>query len=625
MRQRVKADVSQALLYTTNAEDVSNRGLANFKQPPCHGLARAKRHDRSVLPGNDGCFLGKGNRLGRRREAIDAPGVAGNERLQVVQGVVLVEKLHQHRQRHRRREHPGSAAGALFVVLRMGRRVAPEHQLGMGVEGGGEQGVAVFRALGDRLAEQVRRQEAARHVVKRQNQVMQRNRGEDVGMAVEKRHRLPCGDVLHHDAQARKGLRQVLIHRHEFRLAVHDETRALAVHQKRNVERLHQGQRRLSFLQGAHAGLAVGGDTGRIELDADDARAYGFEFGCGVGAEKQRHVRLEYGLANRRFNGRAVSIQALRIVYRRQQVGHDHRAGKRTGAQRRHEPQHLAFAQVQVHVEGRFELEPCHALSLRYRRPAAILLSVIGLMYSSRAHYSAASPHRKESPKIMATHQSISGMSDAELVERMVNSHDERHDDAFRTFFDTHVAPSLPARPAIADLGCGPGLFLRDLSRRFPGAVLYGYDLTPAMIAYAQEDVAYAGPKPTLAVHDLTAQPVPLADGSLHLVNMTAILHLLDEPLPILAEVRRLLAPEGLFFLNDWERAPLTEYLDSRVEGEGEERQDSLRRWFRLFPVHNKYTTEDWQWLLAEAGFAIRQTESLRANFRVFVTTPMAA
>ena len=225
----------------------------------------------------------------------------------------------------------------------------------------------------------------------------------------------------------------------------------------------------------------------------------------------------------------------------------------------------------------------------------------------------------------MATHQSISGMSDAELVERMVSSHEERHDDAFRSFFDTHVAPSLPARPAIADLGCGPGLFLRDLSRRFPGAALYGYDLTPAMIAYAEENVAYAGPKPTLAVHDLTAQPVPLDDGSLHLINMTAILHLLDEPLPILAEVRRLLAPEGIFFLNDWVRAPLTEYLDSRVEGEGEERQVSLRRWFRLFPVHNKYTTEDWLWLLTETGFAIRQSASLRANFRVFVTTPIAA
>lgn len=225
----------------------------------------------------------------------------------------------------------------------------------------------------------------------------------------------------------------------------------------------------------------------------------------------------------------------------------------------------------------------------------------------------------------MATHQSISGMSDTEFVERMVDSHDERHDHAFRSYFDTHVSSNLPGRPTIVDLGCGPGLFLRDLSRRFPGSALHGYDLTPAMITYAQEEVTYAGPKPTLAVHDLTAQPVPLADGSVHLTNMTAILHLLDEPLPILAEIRRLLAPEGIFFLNDWVRAPLTEYLDSRVEGEGEERQESLRRWFRLFPVHNKYTTEDWQWLLAEAGFAIRETASLRANFRVFVTTPIAA
>ncbi len=225
----------------------------------------------------------------------------------------------------------------------------------------------------------------------------------------------------------------------------------------------------------------------------------------------------------------------------------------------------------------------------------------------------------------MATHQSISGMSDAELVERMVNSHAERHDEAFWNFFDQHVGPRLPARPAIADLGCGPGLFLRDLGQRFTDAALHGYDLTPAMITHAREEVTYAGSKPTLAVHDLTARPVPLADGAVHLLNMTAILHLLDEPLPVLAEIRRLLAPDGIFFLNDWVRAPLTEYLDARVEGAGEERQASLRRWFRLFPVHNKYTTEDWRWLLAEAGFAIRRTASLRANFRVFVATPIAA
>jgi len=53
-------------------------------------------------------------------------------------------------------------------------------------------------------------------------------------------------------------------------------------------------------------------------------------------------------------------------------------------------------------------------------------------------------------------------------------------------------------------------------------------------------------------------------------------------------------------------------------EGEAESR----RRGFRLFPVHNKYTTEDWRWLLAEAGFAIRDETQLRASHRLFVTAP---
>jgi hypothetical protein len=40
--------------------------------------------------------------------------------------------------------------------------------------------------------------------------------------------------------------------------------------------------------------------------------------------------------------------------------------------------------------------------------------------------------------------------------------------------------------------------------------------------------------------------------------------------------------------------------------------------------VHNKYTTEDWQWLLAEAGFAIRHQMQLRPTHQMFVATPTA-
>jgi len=49
------------------------------------------------------------------------------------------------------------------------------------------------------------------------------------------------------------------------------------------------------------------------------------------------------------------------------------------------------------------------------------------------------------------------------------------------------------------------------------------------------------------------------------------------------------------------------------------------QRGFRLFPAHNKYTTEDWQWLLAEAGFAIRYQTQWRPTHRFFVATGASA
>ena len=223
---------------------------------------------------------------------------------------------------------------------------------------------------------------------------------------------------------------------------------------------------------------------------------------------------------------------------------------------------------------------------------------------------------------MVPTHQSLSGASDDELLRRMVTTHPERFGSTFWAFFAAHVESHLPPRPEAIDLGCGPGLFLRDLGEHCPAAILYGYDVTPAMIAHGQQYVTYAGAKPTLMVHDVATQPLPHAAGTVHLVTMSSVLHVLDEPLPVLAEIRRVLAPAGIFVLHDWIRQPLRTYLAWRRESLGESETESLRRGFRLFPVHNKYTTEDWHWLLSEAGLVIRHQAELRASHRIFVTAP---
>ena len=77
----------------------------------------------------------------------------------------------------------------------------------------------------------------------------------------------------------------------------------------------------------------------------------------------------------------------------------------------------------------------------------------------------------------MPTHQSLSGSSDEDLLRRMVETHPERYGPDFWAFFTARVAASLPPRPVMIDLGCGPGLLLRDLAERHPGSTLHGYDV----------------------------------------------------------------------------------------------------------------------------------------------------
>ena len=220
----------------------------------------------------------------------------------------------------------------------------------------------------------------------------------------------------------------------------------------------------------------------------------------------------------------------------------------------------------------------------------------------------------------MTTHQQLTGSTDDEFLQRMINTTAGRFTDSFWALFDTEVRPRLPETPAVVDFGCGPGLFLQAVSHRIPAATLTGYDLTPAMIEYAR-GLDYEGAPPTLEVADLTAGRIPLADASVHLGAMTAVLHVFDDPFAFLAEVRRSLAPGGVFVLYDWVRTPLREYLAERMAREAGDVVAARLTTMRLFPSHNKYTVEDWRWLLGECGFNVVADAAPRANFHALVAT----
>ena len=146
----------------------------------------------------------------------------------------------------------------------------------------------------------------------------------------------------------------------------------------------------------------------------------------------------------------------------------------------------------------------------------------------------------------------------------------------------------LPDEPTIADLGCGPGLFLRDLSERHSGSHLYGFDLPPAMIEHAQRLRLRETP-PIFSVHNVEQRLLPLDADSVDLVSMVRVMQFLDDPFAALAEVRQVLRPRGLFLLDDWVRMPLAQYVQTRPRDSNEALAYQRSRWLRMFPIHNKY------------------------------------
>ncbi len=110
------------------------------------------------------------------------------------------------------------------------------------------------------------------------------------------------------------------------------------------------------------------------------------------------------------------------------------------------------------------------------------------------------------------------------------------------------AARAFPRPGAILDIGCGTGLLLQRAARRFPAARLTGIDPAEEMIRVAQSSAPEGAS--VRFVHGLAEQQ-PFADSSFELVLTTMSFHHWTDQAQALREVRRVLAPGGVFALAD--------------------------------------------------------------------------
>jgi malonyl-CoA O-methyltransferase len=107
------------------------------------------------------------------------------------------------------------------------------------------------------------------------------------------------------------------------------------------------------------------------------------------------------------------------------------------------------------------------------------------------------------------------------------------------------LAEHLPAlvAPKVLELGCGTGLLSRHLVARYPDGAFHLTDAAPGMIGACRDNLEGTDANLSFEVMDAAG---PIAYENLDLIVTSMMLHWLNNPLTVLENLRRRLAPGGL-------------------------------------------------------------------------------
>jgi len=170
-----------------------------------------------------------------------------------------------------------------------------------------------------------------------------------------------------------------------------------------------------------------------------------------------------------------------------------------------------------------------------------------------------------------------------------------------------HVTPNLPASPTLLDLGCGPGGLFAPLRAYQPDARIIAMEIQPMMVAAAREEAERTQVEVVEA--DLN-DGVPLPDGSVDAVAAVMLIHELPYPVPLLAEIARVLAPGGSLLIFDWASQPLRRYAAD---------EPLTRDLIEHFREHCLWTPDDLAYLCERQGLQVLEVIARRGGDHAMV------
>lgn len=156
-----------------------------------------------------------------------------------------------------------------------------------------------------------------------------------------------------------------------------------------------------------------------------------------------------------------------------------------------------------------------------------------------------------------------------------------------------HLSPTA----TVLDVACGTGEFERLVLADRPMQQMVGVDISEKMLAIARQKLHVY---PNVSFHVAPASALPFADNSFDVVVSANSFHYFDDPNAALAEIKRVVKPDGTVIILDWcKDYLLCKILDLVLKG--------------LDPAYQQcYTQAEFHRLLKFAGFDIRRATKVR-------------
>jgi len=199
----------------------------------------------------------------------------------------------------------------------------------------------------------------------------------------------------------------------------------------------------------------------------------------------------------------------------------------------------------------------------------------------------------------MAHHHAKDDWTADDRVQRMAKSYSVRYDDAFWNALESLV--ETDTRPIVADFGCGPGLLLADIARRFNAHTAIALDESEQMLAVAESKLKEVDTLDNIDIQliNFDTERIQVEPLSIDFAFSGFMLHEVASPNDFTSSVFSLIKSNGLYVVYDFVSG--NEELFVKVMIEHGMSEDRARK---RYPHMCKHSADDIVKILETSGFS---------------------